>query len=315
MSVLVTGAAGYVGWAVVHELLARGEQVVALVHDQAPVFPDGVEVRHADLTDRAAVSEAVRGTDGVCHLAGLARARTGSGQPTRYYAVNVTGTVHLLDAMAAETDRTGRPGRLVFASTSTVYGRPDGAPVPETAPRDLIHAYAASKAACEDLIGWQAATGLLGATILRIFNAAGGTAGRADRDPTRIVPHTVAAAAGDAAPLRINGDGTAVRDFVHVKDVATAFALALGATSPGAHAVYNLGAHPAAVRDVVEAVERLTGRPVPRSHGPAVADEARFLVADTSAITAELGWAPASTGLDELVADQWRIAHRAGSVR
>jgi UDP-glucose 4-epimerase len=315
MRILVTGAAGYVGWAVVHDLLARGMQVVALVNQHAAAFPGGVETRHADLTDRAGVRAAVQDTDAVCHLAGLARARLGSGQPTRYYAVNVTGTVNLLDAMAARTERSGRPGSLVFASTGTVYGHPARNPVNETAGRDLLHPYAASKAACEDLIGWQAATGVLGATTLRIFNAAGASAGRADHDMTRIIPHAVAAAVQAAPRLEINGDGTAVRDFVHVKDVATAFAQALHANTAGRHAVYNLGAHPASVRDVVDAVERLTGRPVPLRHGPAVGQEAKVLTADTSAIGATLGWAATTKGLDDLVADQWRTAHPGTALR
>jgi UDP-glucose 4-epimerase len=305
MRILVTGAAGYVGWAVLYGLLARGDQAVALVHEHTPAFPDGVEVRRADLTDRAAVAAAVRGTDGVCHLAGLARARSGAGQPTRYYAVNVTGTVNLLDAMAAETERSGRPGSLVFASSSTVYGHCDHRPVPETAQRQLIHPYAASKAACEDLIGFQVGTGLLGATTLRIFNAAGASAGRADRDLTRIVPRAVAAADRTLPALEVNGTGTAVRDFVHVDDVAAAFALALRANSPGRHSVYNLGAHAASVNDVVEAVERVAGVPVPLRHRPAVAQEAEILTADTSAIAQDLGWRPTSRDLDALVADQW----------
>ncbi|MFI5881490.1 NAD-dependent epimerase/dehydratase family protein [Streptomyces sp. NPDC051554] len=312
MKILVTGAAGYVGRAVVNDLLAHGEQVVAVVHEHEPDLPDGVERRHADLTDHAAVSAAVRGTDGVCHLAGLARARLGSRPPTRYHAVNVTGTAHLLDAMAAETGRTGRPAGLVLTSTGSVYGRPARVPVDEATPRDPLHAYAASKAAAKDLIARQAATGVLGATTLRIFNAAGASAGRADQDLTRIIPRAVAVAAATrpTSPLEINGDGTAVRDFVHVRDVAAAFTRALRANSSGRHAVYNLGAHPASVRDLVASVERLTGNPVPLRHLPAVAQEARVLIADTTAIRTALGWAPTTQGLDDLVRDQWRTARR-----
>ncbi|MEW1642655.1 NAD-dependent epimerase/dehydratase family protein [Streptomyces sp. NPDC091219] len=315
MKILVTGAAGYVGRAVVDALLAQGEQVVALVHERPPDVPDGVETIRADLTDDRALMSAVRDTDGVCHLAGLARARLGNRPPARYHAVNVTGTAHLLDAMTAETRRTGRPGNLVFASTSTVYGHPARQPVDETSARHLINAYARSKAAAEDLIGRRTATGALGATTLRIFNAAGASAGRPDQDLTRIIPRAVAAATWSAPPLEINGDGTAVRDFVHVRDVAAAFARALHANSPGRQAVYNLGAHPASVRDVVESVVRLTGRPLPLRHRPAVVQEARELIADTTAIRTELDWTPSTEGLDDLVRDQWRAVLRAEAPR
>ncbi|MER7925943.1 NAD-dependent epimerase/dehydratase family protein [Streptomyces sp. NPDC096057] len=311
MKILVTGAAGYVGRAVVNDLLTTGEQVVALVHEQVPDFPDGVETLRADLSGARTLGPAVRDTDGVCHLAGLARARLGNRPPAQYYAVNVTGTAHLLNAMAAETERTGRPGSLVFASTSTIYGHPARQPVDETSARDLINPYATSKAEAEDLIARQTNTGALGATTLRIFNAAGASAGRADQDLTRIIPRAVAAATRPASPLVINGDGTAVRDFVHVRDVAAAFTRALHANSPGRYAVYNLGAHPASVRDVVESVGRLTGRPLPLHHRPAVAQEARALIADTTSIRTELDWTPTTEGLDDLVRDQWRAVLRA----
>jgi UDP-glucose 4-epimerase len=315
MKILVTGAAGYVGRAVVNDLLTHGEQVVALVHEQMPDFPDGVDTLRADLSDGRALAAAVRDTDGICHLAGLARARLGNRPPAHYHAVNVTGTAHVLDAMAAETKRTGRPGSLVFASTSTVYGHPARQPVDEASARDLVNPYATSKAAAEDLIGRQTDTGALGATTLRIFNAAGASAGRADQDLSRIIPRAVAAATRPTFPLEINGDGTAVRDFVHVRDVAAAFTRALRANSPGRQAVYNLGAHPASVRDVVESVVRLTGRPLPLQHRPAVAEEARVLIADTTAISTELDWAPTTEGLDDLVRDQWRAVLRAEATR
>ncbi|MFJ9374654.1 NAD-dependent epimerase/dehydratase family protein [Streptomyces sp. NPDC101455] len=311
MKILVTGAAGYVGRAVVNDLLAHGEQVVAVVHEHEPDLPDGVERRHADLTDHAAVSATVRGTDGVCHLAGLARAGLGSRPPTRHHTVNVTGTAHLVDAMAAETERTGRPAGLVFAPTGSAYGRPARVSVDEATPRDPLHAYAASKAAAEDFIARQAATGVLGAITLRIFNAAGTSAGRADQDLTRIIPRAVGAATRRTSPLEINADGTAVRDFVHVRGVAAVFTRALRANSPGRHVVCNLGAHPASVRDLVASVERLTGNPVPPHHRPAVAQEARVQIADTMAIRTALGRAATTRGLDDLVRDQWRTARRA----
>jgi UDP-glucose 4-epimerase len=308
VKVLVTGAAGYLGWAVVHEFLAAGDEVVALVHDADAAFPPAVEKRAADLLDAGSLTAAMENVAGVCHLAALTRVRISAEQPTRYYRANVGGTIGILDAMAAESRRSGNAGRIVLASTGQVYGAPARQPISEAADVRFINPYAASKVACEQLLGWQAAAGKVGATTLRIFNAAGAAAGRGDQDLTRIIPKAVAVAAGFAAQVDVNGDGTAVRDFVSVEDVARAFVLALRASEQGEHAIYNLGATPASVRDVIGAVERVSGRSVHVQHRPAHAAEAPALTADTSRIRAALGWRPVSSGLDDLVRGQWSAA-------
>jgi UDP-glucose 4-epimerase len=304
MRVAVTGAAGYVGWAVVHELLAANHEVIALVHRADADFPAGVVSRRADLLDQTGLTTALEGVEGVCHLAGLARARSGGSQPTRYYRVNVGGGINVLDALAVESRRRGKPGNLVFASTSSVYGKPTQQPISEEANLAFLNPYGASKVACEQAIGWQVGTGGLGATTLRLFNPAGGVAGRADRDLTRIIPAAVAVANGSPESLRVNGDGAAVRDFVHVQDVARAFVLALEANEAGRHAVYNVGAVSASVGDVIRATERITGRTVPIRHLPAVAGEAATLIADTTRIRAALGWKPRFARLDDLIKAQ-----------
>jgi UDP-glucose 4-epimerase len=303
MRVLVTGAAGYIGWAVVHELLASGDQVVVLTHRADPSFPAAVEKRNADLLDPASLAAAMENIEGVCHLAGLTHARASLEHPTWYYRANVTGTINLLDAMAESRQRSD--SRIVFASTCQVYGASMLQPIPEDADIRYINPYAASKVACEQLLGWQAAAGAIGAITLRIFNAAGAAAGHGDLNLSRIIPKAVAVALGSAPLLNVNGDGTAIRDFVDVKDVARAFVRALHASEPGKHAIYNVGATPASVLDVIAAVEHITGRSVRVQHRSVHKAEAPALTADTSRIRSALGWRPESSALDHIVHGQW----------
>ncbi len=308
MRVLVTGASGYLGWATVHELRDAGHHVVALVHRTMRGFGPGVEVRRGDVLDENSLRNAVREVDGVCHLAALTRVRDAASQPTRYFRLNTGGTLNVVDALAVESERTGRPARMVFASTGSVYGAPERQPISEDAPTESINPYASSKVAAEQLIGWQVAAGVLGAAILRIFNAAGAVAGYADPDESRILPKAVAVAAGRAPYVQVNGDGSAVRDFVHVADIAHALRLALEATETGHKALYNVGAVSASVRDVIAEVERVSGRTVPVVHRPAHAGEARLLAADTTRIRSELGWKPERSTLEQLATDQWTVA-------
>jgi len=308
MRVLVTGAAGYVGNAVVHQLAAASHQVVALVHESEPRAAEGVEIRHGSLLDPESLSAAVRGVDGVVHLAALSRVREAAADPLRYYRVNVVGTLKLLQALAGETERTGTASRLVFSSTGAVYGTPAEQPIKETTPVAPLNPYPASKVATEEIIRWQAATGALGAVVLRIFNVAGAVNGYADSDRTRIIPRTVAVALGHEPELVINGDGTAVRDFVHVADVARAIELALDACQPGMHDAFNVGATPASVRDIIDATTRLSGRKVRTTHRPADSRESPALIADTRRIRERLGWQPEQSDLDTMVQDQLRFA-------
>jgi UDP-glucose 4-epimerase len=321
--VLVTGAGGFIGAVVADLLAARGDQVTALVHgreggphpDRAatatarpparPLAP-GVEVVAADLLDPRSLLAARldRGFDAVCHLAALTRVRQSGAEPLRYFETNVTGTVNLLTALDRGVAAGGPPPAVVFGSTGTVYGDPGGGPIPEIRPAEPVHPYGASKLAAELAIAHQAATGRIGAIVLRSFNVAGGAAGHIDRDVTRIIPAALRVAAGTAEAFRINGDGEALREYVHVTDVAAAYALAVDAARPGDFRVYNVGGAGVSVNEVLAAVERVTRRPVRRVTGPPVI-EPRTLVVDSSKIRKELGWEPRRSTIDQIIADAW----------
>jgi UDP-glucose 4-epimerase len=296
--VLVTGAAGYIGSAVVQALAAAAHEPVALVHRKAA--PDDVEARHGDLLNPSSLVDALDGVDAVCHLAGLTSGRESFARPVEYFRVNVSGTLALLDAMASADIR-----QLVFASTAAIYGTPDRQPMNEDLPDNPPHPYAASKAAAEAAITWQARTGALGATALRIFNAAGGD----DPDPWRLLPRVLAVAAGQGDALEVNGDGTVVRDYLHVADAADAFVAAVEhGWELGTCRRYNIGSGVGtSVMDIVAAVERVTCRNVQVLHRPAV-PEPPVLVCDPTRALTELGWKPRRSELDGIVRDAWGVA-------
>ncbi|MFX0576632.1 NAD-dependent epimerase/dehydratase family protein [Nocardia nepalensis] len=297
MRILVTGANGYLGSAVVRTLCASGHEVVGLVHRGRSRVPAGIAIRTADLGDQNALGTALRDVDLVCHLAGLTRVRESFAEPLDYFAVNVGGTVTLLRAMAAAGVH-----RLVFASTASIYGTPTRQPMPEHLIDDPQHPYAASKQAAEAVIAAQAATGRLDATVLRLFNIAGGP----DPDDTRILSRILAVAGGTDPALIVNGDGTAVRDYLHRDDAARAFdAVVAGLPQPGRHRRYNIGTGVGtSVNDLVAVAARVTGRRIPVEYR-AAAPEPQRLISDSRRAHAELGWSPKSSDIDTIIADAW----------
>ncbi len=305
MKVLVTGATGFVGYAVAARLVELGHEVDGLTRSPSAPLPDGVRRMRGDLTSAEQLLSALTTVDGVCHLAGRTRVRESWTDPLGYWHTNVGGTLALLSAMlAAGTER------LVLASTCSVYGERAEQPISEAAPTVPSNPYGRSKLAADHAATDLAATGALGAVSLRAFNIAGAVPRRPDRDDTRLIPRLLAVQQGAASEFVINGDGSAIRDFVHVADMAAAFALALEACKPGAARIYNIGSGRATrVRDVISTVETVTGRAVPSRCAPA-AHEPQELMADSTLIEGELVWRPERSGLLEIVTDAWAALNR-----
>jgi UDP-glucose 4-epimerase len=310
MRTLVTGAGGFVGRAVVRRLARDGHVVTALLH-RAPAtaaFPAGVTTAVADLRDRERIRDlAVGGRfEAVAHLAALKNVRDSLDHPLPYFDVNVGGTVSLLQALEDARPAGADWVRLVFASSHAVYGATDDdRPVSEDSAPLPINAYGASKLAAEHAIAHQASTGSLGAVSLRCFNVSGAVDGHGDPDLTRVIPGALAVAAGQAPVFPLNGDGSAVREFVHVADVAEAFRLALQSTRQGEHVALNVGSGVGiSVREVLTVVERVTGRTVAVRVLPPK-PEPRVVVADVTRVRQSLGWTPTRSAIDTIVGDAW----------
>ena len=314
--VLVTGGAGYVGSHAVKALRAAGHGVVVfddLSAGHAAAVGD-VPLVEGDVRDVAQVQAALgrHGVTAVMHFAARLSVGESVQAPARYYDYNVRGSLSVLDAMLAS----GVAG-LVLSSTCAVYGDPVTLPMTEDHPTNPINAYGESKLAVERALAHYAGAYGLRTIALRYFNAAGadpeGDLGE-DHDPEiHLIPLAIRAASG-GAPLRVFGDdyptadGTCVRDYVHVSDLAAAHLRALEALETGAAArVYNLGTgRPRSVRDVIQAVERVTGRSVPTEVAARRPGDPAVLCASADRIKRELGWCPAYTDLDAVVRTAWR---------
>jgi UDP-glucose 4-epimerase len=300
--VLVTGGQGFLGRAVVAELAAHRHEVIALTR-RADGTPAGLQVVCADLRERDEVTAAVvpLKVDAVCHLAGLTSVRDSLADPLGYFETNVGGTANLLSALA----EAGLPVPMVFASTSAVYGSARPGQLGEGLEPRAENPYAASKLAAEQLLTYHAATGAIGATVLRCFNIAGAVDGFGDPDKSRIIPATLRTAAGEIPHVTVNGDGSAVREFTHVLDVAQAVRLALDTTVPGQARTFNVGTGDGvSMMDVIGTAEKVTGRVIPVVHRPP-AREAHTLVADGSRIRETLGWYASRSSLECMIRDAW----------
>lgn len=316
MRLLVTGGAGYIGSIVARHLLSGGHEVVVLDnlsrgHRQA--VPEGAKLVIADLLDRESVRSAVDGGfDAVLHFAALSLVGESGTHPEIYYETNVGGTLNLLDAM-----RSAQVRNLVFSSTAAVYGEPREVPIPETTPPLPTNTYGRSKLAVDGMIGDFCRAHDLGAVSLRYFNVAGASGGLGeDHHPeTHLIPNVLRVALGAQPFVEIFGtdydtpDGTAIRDYIHIDDLAEAHVLALGATEPGRHRIFNLGNGTGfSVREVVRAAGEVTGREVHAREAPRRQGDPPVLVASSELIRDELGWKPRKPSLEEMVADAWAFA-------
>jgi UDP-glucose 4-epimerase len=313
MRLLVTGGAGYIGSVVAAQLLDAGHEVVvldSLEQGHRSALPPGAELAQIDLLDSEDLGPVLaRGFDAVLHFAARALVGESVAHPERYWRTNVGGSLNLLDAM-----RAGGVDRLVFSSTCATYGEPDSVPIAEETPERPTNPYGASKLAVDRMIGDHCAAHGLGAISLRYFNVAGavGPYGE-DHDPeTHIVPNVLRVALGQHDHVEVFGtdyptpDGTAIRDYIHVEDLAAAHLLALGAIEPGRHRILNLGNGAGfSVKQVIEAARGVTGHEIPVEPAPRRPGDPPQLVAASDRIRAELGWAPRKPGLEEIIADAW----------
>lgn len=316
MKLLVTGGAGYIGSIVGQQLLSRGHEVVVfdnLERGHRAAVPPGARLIVGDLTDAEAISGALRkGFDGVLHFAALALVSESVSHPERYYRTNVGGTLNLLEAMRDAGTR-----RLVFSSTCAVYGEPDSVPIAENAPTRPGTAYGASKLAVDLMIRDFCTAHGLGAVSLRYFNVAGASGGLGEHhDPeTHLIPSILRAALGANPYVQIFGtdyptpDGTAIRDYIHIEDLAEAHVLALEATTRGRHQVFNLGnGNGFSVREVIACARKVTGNEIPTRESDRRPGDPPMLVAGSDLIRSELGWKARKPELEAMVADAWAFA-------
>jgi UDP-glucose 4-epimerase len=321
MRVAVTGGAGYIGSVVTEVLLRDGHAVLVLdnlAKGHRSAVADGAVFVAVDLIDRPAVARSLRelGCEAVIHMAADSLVGESVAQPAKYYRNNIVAGLSLLEAM-----RDTGTARLVFSSTAAVYGEPAKQPVDEGDPTVPTNPYGETKLAFERALRWYANAYGVSSVSLRYFNAAGATARNGERHQpeTHLIPLVLQAAAGQLPHVTVFGDdyptrdGTCVRDYIHVEDLATAHVRALGALSePGTWKAYNLGCggEGYTVREVIDTAERVTGRRIPVRIAARRPGDPAVLIASSERIQRELGWKPARQQLDLIVSSAWEWMRR-----
>ena len=314
MKLLVTGGAGYVGSVCAQVLLEEGHEVVVvddLSTGNADAVPAGARFVHDDMVAAAPGLLGDGSFDGVLHFAAKSLVGESVVAPELYWYGNVVKTLELLEAIRVS----GTP-RLVFSSTAATYGEPESVPITEDAPTRPTNAYGATKLAIDHAITSYAAAHGLAATSLRYFNVAGAYAGLGERHATEthLIPLVLQVALGLREEISVFGDdwptpdGTCIRDYIHVRDLADAHVLALATAQPGAHGIYNLGNGTGfSVREVIACCERVTGGPIAARDVERRAGDPAVLIASSEKAITELGWRPRHTSIDEIVADAWEF--------
>ena len=313
MKVFVTGGSGYVGSVVVKRLLERGNQVTVfdnLERGHRCNLDSRAEVVEGDLRDGQLIAQSLGRCkpDAVLHFAAYALVGESMDDPLKYFDNNVTGGVNLLKAMVA-----AGCARLVFSSSCATYGVPDVLPIEEDTPQRPTNPYGQSKLMFEQMANWLAETKVLCPTFLRYFNAAGAIPEEnlgEDHDPeTHLIPNVLNVALGKADAVEVYGadyptsDGTCIRDYIHLEDLASAHILALEKEALGA---YNLGTgQGVSVKEVVETCRRVTGHPIPVKVCPRRAGDPPVLYASGRKARAVMGWSPVRSDIETIVRDAW----------
>ncbi|HMD97567.1 MAG TPA: UDP-glucose 4-epimerase GalE [Terriglobia bacterium] len=319
MNVLVTGGAGYVGSGVAAELIRAGHRVIVydnLSRGRRQAVPAGAELVVGEVADRGALEELFRSRapDAVMHFAASIEAGESMQVPERYFRNNTANTLTLLEAMLA-----CGPRRLVFSSTAALYGNPERTPIEETDPLRPTNAYGESKLLVERMLDWLNRIHGLRYASLRYFNAAGADDERGEdhRPETHLIPLTLKVALGQQEHISIFGtdyptpDGTCVRDYIHVSDLATAHLLALDGLEQRDRLIYNLGnGRGFSVREVIQVAREVTGRPIPAVESPRREGDPAVLVASSEKIRRELGWKPKRAELRSIVSSAWEWHRR-----
>ena len=336
MKILVTGGAGYIGGTVSGLLSQRGHKAVVfdnLSHGRRDLLPPGVEFEEGELADRPALENLFitakqqnEPFDAVLHFAALIEAGESMKQPEVFFRNNTASTLSLLEAMLGEG-----PRRLVFSSTAAVYGEPEAIPIQEDARLKPTNAYGESKLLVEHMLRWLNQIHGLRYASLRYFNVAGApedgvdgvTRGEAHEPESHLIPLVLDVALGRRKNIKVFGedyptpDGTCIRDYIHVSDLADAHLLALAAldktpeTPEGGDynfgpLIYNLGNGKGfSVLEVIESARRVTGHPIPAEVHPRRSGDPAVLVASSEKAIRELGWKPRYTELDEIVRTAW----------
>ena len=316
MRVTVTGGAGYIGSVVAEVLLRDGHDVHVidnLVKGHRAAVSDAAVFAAIDLADRGAVVSSLRdfGSQAVIHMAAYSLVGESVANPANYYANNLTAGLSLLDAM-----QDARVPQLVFSSTAAVYGEPGKQPIEESDPTAPTNPYGETKLAFEHALRWYAGAYGTRSISLRYFNAAGATErNREHHEPeTHLIPLVLEVAAGDRPYVTVFGtdyptrDGTCVRDYIHVEDLAQAHVQALDALAePGICRAYNLGCggEGYSVKEVIETAKRVTGHRIPVETADRRPGDPAVLIASSERIKRELGWRPQRQQLETIIASAW----------
>jgi UDP-glucose 4-epimerase len=315
MNYLVTGGAGYIGGTVSRLLLQRGHAVTVydnLCHSNRTALPAGATFVEGDLAQRDLLTDTLKHWkfDGVLHFAALIEAGESMHRPDLYFRNNTAGTLSLLECM-----QVAGTSRLVFSSTAACYGEPRRTPISEEDDLRPTNPYGESKLLSEKMMRWFGSQIGLRYAILRYFNVAGAAEGygEAHEPESHLIPLILDTALGLRDSIRIYGqdyptpDGTCIRDYIHVQDLAEAHLLAMDSLNRQASAIYNIGNGKGfSVREVIESARRVTGRPIPVREEPIRPGDPAVLVASSDRITRELGWQPKFTDLDSIISSAWQ---------